>query len=110
MTIQDRLSEIEGRANKATPSYWDWTYIYSGEVVISAGVNGQTTLGIMRDIEDAKFVASSRTDIPKLVKALRVAISSIQRQAHPHIELFCKDRAKEALTEIERILNAEGEG
>lgn len=46
-------------------------------------------------------------DVPKLVSALRCALNTIERQSHPHIESFCKERAREALTEIERILEAQ---
>lgn len=117
MTIQERLSEIEERANKATPGPWfanirpfeegDWT----GVEFSSGGLFGLIDRG---QDSDAKFVAASRTDIPKLVKALRCALEALDKYTiNPEHMDKTRDEwfavySSKALTEIERILNAEG--
>jgi hypothetical protein len=40
-------------------------------------------------------------------EALAVAVEALQRQQWPHVEQFCKERAKDTLARIERILAGE---
>ena len=57
------------------------------------------------------FIASSRTDVPRLLKALRVAINNLEYfNKRLDLENYeVEDYAKAALKQIESIMNGEGE-
>lgn len=89
MTISDRLSEIEERAKNADS--------VACRIHMTTGKSISMSIPPQPYDTDMILVASLRDDIPKLVKALRTALAAL-------------DHDKQALTEIERNLNAEGEG
>lgn len=75
MTLDEELKAIEGRANAATPGPWRITesakefYGVASDVltVFAPSLDGA-------DIDDALFISAARTDVPRLVAALRLAI------------------------------------
>lgn len=84
MTLDEELAAIEERASKATPGPWDY---YAAQCCPDMGgvMNSSNTkclkavVGQRYDhpasIEDAAFIAASRTDVPRLVAALRLAMA-----------------------------------
>jgi len=43
-----------------------------------------------------------------LLDALDVALGALDRQSHPHVESFCKERARDSLAKIEAIMKGGG--
>lgn len=88
MTLQDRLSEIEERAEKATPGPWKLADIEQESrsrlkdkaIYRRLGEYALATVHVDKKSElfNADFIAASRTDIPKLVKALRVLDNALK--------------------------------
>lgn len=94
MTLDEELKAIEERANAATPGPWevDHRFDRTGDeyeaLVISSGalldnqIAESRVFDDERDILDSQesddfdFIAASRTDVPRLVAALRLAIES----------------------------------
>lgn len=87
------LDEIEQRANKATRGPWrvDNNSINSA-IAIRPGQTGYLLATISRDNmiyredksnagDDSNFIATSRTDVPALVKALRRQLAFIENTA-----------------------------
>lgn len=127
MTLQDRLSEIEERANKATPGPWETSP--GGDICTPKKVRINEEIPEMyvkQIIElplsdqgrlDRNFIAASRTDIPKLVKIVRSVertlkeITNTTRVNDPnnHLADHLKYLASNELTEIERILEGSDE-
>lgn len=108
------ISEIETRAEKATPGKWNsfyhnrtetWAVTYEKEGldpvnyednVIALALNGSS-----RWDNDFDFIAHSRTDIPKLLAALKIATDALKGISHGNI-INPHDRAKSALDKINR--------
>lgn len=100
-TIESILDEIEERANAVTSEPWHghdnpidehWASLHP---------------------EDETFIAYSRTDVPRLTKALRLAVELINKNAYPdqlerlnEIDPRVKKRQKfkDALTQILKIM------
>lgn len=71
MTLLDTLSEIEARAAKATPGPW----IYDGQSLTVGNTRHMLRAdGVGWIGPDAAFAADSRLTVPRLCKALRVAL------------------------------------
>lgn len=104
MTLDEELAAIEERASKATPGPWDY---YAAQCCPDMGgvMNSSNTkclkavVGQRYDhpasIEDAEFIASTRTDVPRLVAALRLAIEqrdelSEELEGNTFVLEFCK--------------------
>lgn len=72
-TLSELLDEIESRANAATSGPW----LYDGR---SYAIGHQRHMlradGIGVSQPDATFIAAARSDVPKLVKALRKMIAT----------------------------------
>jgi hypothetical protein len=116
------LDEIEERANKSTEGPWDWhgqsrTFavshvtkgvhqprVINGDTDYDEAEKWKTSCGGVVEMNDARFIASARTDVPALVKALRRACERIG-----HIsDLYCGVNdmtGRNALEEISVILN-----
>lgn len=92
-SLKTRLTEIEKRADAATEGPWkvvDHCYVqvphrfFGSEYtpgllwhfIDTANINKNTACFYN---EDAEFIAHSRTDIPFLVKALREAVSALEK-------------------------------
>ena len=77
------LQEIKERAAKATEGPWEWSGDYARHVL--AGKSGPVfSCGALLwpSTEDAEFIASARTDIPKLVaafEAMEVALADLDK-------------------------------
>jgi hypothetical protein len=113
------LDEIEERANAATPGPWTHRTIASDPEGFVEAKNlekphpyGQEILGDdyfpeLYKILDCAFVASARTDVPALVKALRRAIQGYETLADvaesPSVSV--RKHAKAKLSRIAAILN-----
>lgn len=72
MTLAEELDAIEARANDAAPGPWTaegYRVTFSGKPTC-------------RDMEaTARFQAAARTDVPRLVAALREAVVFLRRDA-----------------------------
>ena len=70
--MNKRIDEIRERCNKATYAQWkrhevaDYSEIHS-EVL---HFDGSTPIALVKNVEDAEFIAHSRTDIPFLLNLL----------------------------------------
>lgn len=74
-SLDEILSEIEQRANAATPGPWRIGRV--SETWDSADIDnnwGQTIAEVTHRC-DQPFIAAARTDVPRLVKALREALN-----------------------------------
>jgi len=83
------LSEIKERESNATPGNWCWSKVVDSENkrVEGVSVHEYEDGGIICDMDnectvdweaDAKFIAHSREDIPRLIEALEKAIEIIR--------------------------------
>lgn len=116
-----KLTEIEQRAEKATPGPWEADGAFCSEtktttraiyhrpkpyhiveVVESADNFGGECI---HRKEDQEFIAASRTDIPTLTKALRRAIEQLEVDANsdPAQSVF-PELAQAALADIQKII------
>lgn len=88
MSISDRLDEIEARANAATEGPWEWDRHVrgNGHVVIGDGLRrAHLPEDVAGDAENAEFIAYARTDVPRLVAALRAVLDvcdGLEEAAH----------------------------
>jgi hypothetical protein len=118
-TINKLLAKIEARAQRATPGPCEVVRFDNVSGSIAFQVEYQTAdehtiLGWHNDLRnprarfEAEFEAHARTDIPRLLKALRLALPILEEQAHAENTAFLYQRyASEALAEIERTLRGE---
>lgn len=90
------LDEIEARASKATPGPWVVTH----DAALECGPHARSGLAMIASLKDdskfpwpparlcewptARFIAASRSDVPKLVKALRYAVHSMREYSQQH--------------------------
>lgn len=90
--MTDYLDEIQARADAATPGPWEhvgsYGRIVSGPVQVcrAYGDDGTAT-------PDAAFIAHARTDVPRLVAALR-AVEALHRPWKVYGECDCTDEEK----------------
>lgn len=80
MTILEKLDEMQARCDKATPGPWraDWKGTNHFELTSASSPYWlvRPEQGFERG-EDLEFVAHSRTDLPRLLAALRVAVDGL---------------------------------
>lgn len=77
--ILKHLAEILERAEKATPGEWD--FLSHGEVVSVETGDSVCMVCLRHGVEDTKFIAAAKTDVPALARALRRAVV-LWRGAH----------------------------
>lgn len=83
MTALDRLAEIQARADKATGGPWhegEGMSFVRARIVYDMVTDNRhvTTSHVLADVtrnHDAEFIAHSRTDVPRLVAALRAVLA-----------------------------------
>jgi ABC-type nitrate/sulfonate/bicarbonate transport system substrate-binding protein len=111
----DDLADIEARAEAATEGPWvlgaEWATVASGsDSVIHGYYDGEcpscgekivTTADVALHADDAEFIAKARTDVPRLVRALREAWEVADRNADGYATWT--DRAREAEAERDRL-------
>ena len=70
--IQERLNQIQARADDATEGPW-WGSMISGHVEVFAGTGSGSDPMLATGMRpgDAEFIAAARTDVPWLVAAVR---------------------------------------
>lgn len=73
MAITDKLTELKAMADAATPGPWDQWIVT--RILFKSDPNGP-----LEDIhkKNAEFIAQSRTAMPQLIEALRVAVEVLQ--------------------------------
>ena len=75
MTAADRLDEIQARADAATDGPWEGDYGHFGTGIVAGRVRtGPNVIGSMWRPSDGTFTAHARTDVPRLVAALRAVL------------------------------------
>ena len=105
MSIEQLLAEIEARAAKATPGPCEYGARIDGSMWMSIG-SPVTGPHVQADWEfganNAEAFAASRTDIPRLVAALRVAVEGLD-----YAQMCCQGkREKPKLAAIRSRLEA----
>ena len=107
MTTLDKfLSDWREKSKAATPGPWLGFAGCLKHAKGLAGVNGPDCKSA-QESNDSTFIAQARTDIPRLVAMVEVAISALNdctRSSRP-----CEERAYRAIAELERLA-AGGEG
>ncbi len=96
--LAELRAEIEARANAATPGPWV-AGAASYQVIHKDGrlVCEMTTPTSHERDNDAAFIAAARTDVPRLVAALRRAVEALQA---PVLVVDARDGALEDITAI----------
>lgn len=88
MNVQDTIAAMLERAEKATPGNW-WADKGVVRTDLGGSPVGNTGLVIWQGVRgyqpkervnNADFIAASRTDIPKLVRALQRVVEDVARQ------------------------------
>ena len=98
MSISNRLDQIEARADAATEGPWEKHTVNGWEMVVSYSTDAMIQLVAEfrhkeRDLNDAEFIAASRTDVPALVAALR-AVLDLHKPRNGHDDCgHCVDPA-----------------
>ena len=72
------IEAIKARADAATPGPWEWQVVHpfmNGDVQVRIAPLGKPKVcdGVMA-FGDVKFIAHARTDVPRLVAALRAVL------------------------------------
>ena len=84
--IEKLLADIEERAEKATPG--PWTHFREGHPAVSSieGTSFYSHYGSLsvNAYKDGEFIAASRTDVPRLVAALREVDQHLEDNLLPH--------------------------
>lgn len=84
MTKQE-LEEIKERAERATPAPWYIGHVNevtdACEIFYTDGERG-LDLAKVYNRNDQAFIANARTDIPKLVQVLEVAVEALKKAAN----------------------------
>lgn len=113
--IESRLKEIDERCEKATPGPWKKALLYSllrynrknyfwdDEYDPEEDKKRNTP-----DEDDADFVFYSRTDLPAVVKALRVMTEASKKILDDEWRPNTEDTLEQALSAIASILGGEG--
>lgn len=85
------LSEIEARANAATPEPWRTTYVGDCSE-LWRGKRVAQFWGGQQEVDDTEFTAHARTDIPRLLAALRASEEAAAEMRRPLIALLAQWR------------------
>lgn len=94
MLTNDQLTEIEKRAEAATPGPWKKQPIYFDEDSPHnkiANVRGVRLIGPYKSVscgEEAEFIAHSRTDIPLLTKEIRMLREQNETLVNQFVEMW----------------------
>ena len=99
MSITDRLDEIQARADAATDGPWHegpgMTFVRARVIYDMVTNDAQlTTSHVLADVtrnHDAEFIASARTDVPRLVAALRAVLDLHQPMTMYEHEDCCEN-------------------
>ncbi len=75
MSMSDRLDEITARCDAATEGSW-WGSMIDGRCEVFAGTGSGSDPMLAAELlpGDAEFVVNARTDLPRLVAALRAVL------------------------------------
>lgn len=97
MTANDRLDEIQARADAATRGPWSiWRSGTDYPQSVVANDDGlslvaETFTGPQHPAADAEFIAHARTDVPALVAALRLVLNRhSEHVSAPGLCLWCE--------------------
>lgn len=128
MTVEEMLQEIEERLKGTSPAPWQgfengpWGGQGFGVQTLWNGKNQRAFTTHENDnseesCNDSFFIAHSRTDVPRLVKALRVAIRKLSKShsydshlVSPHAKHEDHCGACKAELEISKILTGDEKG
>lgn len=109
----EEFAAIEARANAATPGPWaGYEDETSGERYLGLFYDGGNVQPITEwtgDQEDAEFIAHARTDIPRLLAAVRERDNTIARvraliESAPHLhDPWADDWKGEQVVPVDRI-------
>ena len=116
--IEDKLKEFENLVYAATPGEWvvwpdDGDKHDPDEYLNMAGtLLCIPKVGKLNAMNDYRFISASRTMVPKLIKALRVATETLSQYGYKfygaqNYQLDEDTDAARALKEIEKILEEE---
>ena len=113
MTAAEYLARVEARAERATKG--PWKHEADAEMFLGVAeqvhgpdltINGRTSLGQnLQPRSDAAFIAASRTDIPRFVRMLRVAIVTLASRADYDEQGKPSNADAVALEKIDAIAN-----
>ena len=103
MSAQDRLDEIQARANAATDGPWKIETHYGmsqsrrRQIVVPGWMTPIAVLGQENPYgdPDAEFIAHARTDVPRLVSALRAVLDLHKPMRMYEHEDSCGDESEE---------------
>jgi hypothetical protein len=118
MTLTERISAIEARANAATEGPWNWNQHGDGEnkghyyVHTASGGHGYLEVAecppyMTHDEPNAYFIAAARSDVPALCSALRLACETLTHQYNQACKLGREGTVEAldaALASIESII------
>ena len=124
MTAAEYLTEVEARAERATKGPWKYDAMANvgenwllGVINTGVDVDGKAQHIVTTDrlrasdctsggpIEDSTFIAASRTDVPRLVRMLRVAIVTLASRADYDEQGNPSNADAVALEKIDAIAN-----
>ncbi len=74
-------------------SDWQWLDEIHARMIL----NGRRLNPMTTDFNQDAYKDPEWTDIAKLIETVKVMSETLERQQYPHIEEFCKQRAREAL-------------
>jgi len=124
--ILKKISEIEERAEKATSGPWRWGVVENmhhvtkqcGPDIFCWDTDNIRTQRGKQHIENNKFIAASRTDIPLLCAIAKIAVEELKiNEARFHEEhccktmrsCYCKSHALQQITNLFEEQNARSE-
>ena len=110
------LAEMKALCDRLEPGPWYAECIHHDGGDIAYEINqGSQLVAFYEDNFDAPanaksyatFYAEARTAMPRLIAALEKSLEVIDRNSHPHVEQFCRERSTAAIAEITKILTGE---
>lgn len=108
MTREELLKDLE-LSEKATPGPWTCSYLdeYTYATWIEPQINTGNGYEGQIKVNDAKFIAASRTRWPQTIRALIIAIEALEYYSQyvhaPHPEMNHLGVAQNALKKIEEL-------
>lgn len=100
-TLHQKLMAIIKEAEKATQEPW-FKHEYSSEITFHNGVFGERRIAQVDKSEDLEFLITSRTNVPRLAKALLLAIQRMERLTNVAIIDSTVIYFRNTLAEIEK--------
>mgnify|MGYP006902095367 CR=1 FL=1 len=112
--LNEILEEIEGRVNDATSAPWSITWREQANHPVIHSVckkHGKSLFYPASHYEDenSAFIMHAREDVPRLVKALRLAFEVLNQCKEDRHYYGSFKRHSETIKQIESIMNGEGE-